>query len=264
MSHYTRTSSRAAKRLYSRLKALLLTFARFIPPPPSLQTKPSSAKERACPVPKELLTNDFLEEIVAKCCFVSHLTQNGKKGSDESKFSSQSSSTWNYAQSADIELAKMDQDGTIDLEAMDSLKARYSSQSSATNFTMIVPKPESAHLPQSQASTSGSRIGSSLSQQQNLSSARGIIAIPGWIRECAFEVLFEEGDEDECSITELVLDSILAVSASITKSRSIDPLHLTASVAIFHPLSAPGRCAADYDREHYRLWWSSCFSRVLQ
>ena len=38
---------------------------------------------------------------------------------------------------------------------------------------------------------------------------RGVLMIPGWIRERAAEVLFEGGDVDEVSIAEVILDSLL-------------------------------------------------------
>ena len=38
---------------------------------------------------------------------------------------------------------------------------------------------------------------------------RGVLTIPGWIRERAAEVLFEGGDVDEVSVAEVILDSLL-------------------------------------------------------
>lgn len=38
---------------------------------------------------------------------------------------------------------------------------------------------------------------------------RGVLIIPGWIRERAAEVLFEGGDVDEVSVAEIILDSLL-------------------------------------------------------
>ena len=38
---------------------------------------------------------------------------------------------------------------------------------------------------------------------------RGVLMIPGWIRERAAEVLFEGGDVDEVSVAEVILDSLL-------------------------------------------------------
>jgi actin-related protein 10 len=41
---------------------------------------------------------------------------------------------------------------------------------------------------------------------------RGVLMIPGWIRERAAEVLFEGGDVDEVSIAEVILESLLKAS----------------------------------------------------
>ena len=41
---------------------------------------------------------------------------------------------------------------------------------------------------------------------------RGVLIIPGWIRERAAEVLFEGGDVDEMSVAEVILESLLKVS----------------------------------------------------
>jgi actin-related protein 10 len=42
---------------------------------------------------------------------------------------------------------------------------------------------------------------------------RGVLIIPGWIRERAAEVLFEGGDVDEMSVAEVILQSLLKVSS---------------------------------------------------
>ena len=149
----------------------------------------------------------------------------------------------------EIGLSKIDGDGVIDSEAMESLKKRYQSQSTATNITMLVPKPKSETQSQPQGNASGgSRVGtsSSASQQQSLASARGIIVIPGWVRESALEVLFEEGDEDESSITEVVLDCILSVSKEHPREGSCD-LELNVYISFSLSFSAPRRCSTDHD-----------------
>lgn len=46
---------------------------------------------------------------------------------------------------------------------------------------------------------------------------RGVLVIPGWIRERAAEVLFEGGDVDEVSVAEVILESLLKVGSSYCK-----------------------------------------------
>lgn len=41
---------------------------------------------------------------------------------------------------------------------------------------------------------------------------RGVLIIPGWIRERSAEVLFEGGDVDEVSVAEVILESLLKAS----------------------------------------------------
>jgi actin-related protein 10 len=49
---------------------------------------------------------------------------------------------------------------------------------------------------------------------QTPGTGRGILVIPGWIRERAAEVLFEGGDLDEYSVPEIVLESLSKASLS--------------------------------------------------
>jgi actin-related protein 10 len=46
---------------------------------------------------------------------------------------------------------------------------------------------------------------------QQMGTGRGTLIIPGWIRERAAEFLFAGGDVDECSVAEVVLESLLKV-----------------------------------------------------
>lgn len=46
---------------------------------------------------------------------------------------------------------------------------------------------------------------------QQTGTGRGTLVIPGWIRERAAEFLFAGGDFDECSVAEVLLESLLKV-----------------------------------------------------
>lgn len=50
---------------------------------------------------------------------------------------------------------------------------------------------------------------------------RGVLMIPGWIRERAAEVLFEGGDVDEVSVAEVILDSLLKVCFLFHRARVV-------------------------------------------
>lgn len=89
-----------------------------------------------------------------------------------------------------------------DLVLMTRMEKNYSRNSTATTISFKVP---------------------SLSLGPVISGVgRGWIKIPGWIRERAAEVLFEEGDEDEFSLTEVILESLLRVSLLFLRGTDLD------------------------------------------
>lgn len=81
-------------------------------------------------------------------------------------------------------------DETEDLAFLNYLEEKLSKTSTANSVTIKIPN------------------------QSNLPSGvgRGWIVVPGWIRERAGEVFFEEGNEDELSLVEVILSSVLKVS----------------------------------------------------
>ena len=63
----------AGAGLTSHLRALLLTFGTYLPPPATLSSAANiPAASRATRVPQEILTDALLEEIKTRCCFVGH------------------------------------------------------------------------------------------------------------------------------------------------------------------------------------------------
>ena len=52
-------------------------------------------------------------------------------------------------------------------------------------------------------------------------SGRGTLAIPGWVKERAAEVLFEGGDVDESSVAKVMLDYLMRVGHSILFGSSM-------------------------------------------
>ena len=51
----------------SRLRALLLQFGSFVPPPSTLNSTAASARTK---IPRELLSEELVEEIKTRVCFV--------------------------------------------------------------------------------------------------------------------------------------------------------------------------------------------------
>ena len=138
-------------------------------------------------IPEEVLTEELIEEIKTRLCFV---------GEDDTRSGG--------ATPTEEQSHEPDEDETALLRR---LEQRFAASSEATTITIRVP---------------------SLSQPPVLSGVgRGWIQIPGWVRERAAEVLFEEGDDDEYCLTELVLESLLKVSPQCYPSSSIVDLTLT-------------------------------------
>lgn len=172
----------ASSRLNKRLKSLLLHFGSYIPAATSLT---SSVVPQITKIPKEVLSEEFLEEIKTRVCFV------GEKIIPSDDIEDLFPDTEAMDISSDSLIQEEYQEAE-DLLLMNRMERNYSRSSTATTLSFKVP---------------------SLSLGPVISGVgRGWIEIPGWIRERAAEVLFEEGDEDELSLTEVILESLLRVS----------------------------------------------------
>lgn len=176
-----------------RLRALLLAFASYIAPPPSLT---STTPARITRLPRDILTDDLVEEIKTRLCFVggenSHTTDEAQAGSGDLEI----------PQVRD-DLNKLDEDEAI----VAHLFERYSRTAPAT-------KPVSFRVPTL-------RGGPTLSSANGHSGGRGWVELPGWVRERAAEVLWEdEGDHDARGLADVVLECLLRVSFSQTVSGS--------------------------------------------
>lgn len=128
-------------------------------------------------IPDELLSEEMIEEIKTRICFVGERMPSDDQQTRET-----------------VEEVPMDEDydEADDIALLNSMERRYSRQSTATTLSFPVPSLSLA------PPTSG--VG------------RGWIRIPGWIRERCAEVLFEEdAGVDERSVTEVILESLLQV-----------------------------------------------------
>lgn len=101
---------------------------------------------------------------------------------------------------ASPEVGMDDYDESLDDRFLDYLEEKLACQSTATTLSFRIP-------------TFSSSIAGNV--------GRGWIRIPGWVRERAAEVLFEQGDADERSITEAILEALLLVSAEFDLSESL-------------------------------------------
>ena len=182
-------------------------------------------------VPAEALTNAVVEEIKTRVCLV------GKpfELSAEDSRPPQQQPTTPYDASSDDEM--------IDVEYPSNDVAQSDSDFSRVSMDVDSPVPSSrvasGHSVVSRADSQGtssshrgehggSQVLADLYKRHSTASdvqmpvtppassgglGRGVLIIPGWIRERAAEVLFESGDVDEVSVAEVILESLLKASS---------------------------------------------------
>ncbi|SPC64082.1 related to ACT1 - Actin [Ustilago sp. UG-2017b] len=222
LTSHTVSSSRAGKRLNARLKTLLLRYGKFVAAQNGLQDSAKSLKERTRSIDPVLLTDERLEQIKAKALFVS--SYDSALEAMQELFSVLEHDPSEAPNQTSIAESKA--------EAAKSIRQKYSAASSATPFTFAIT-PESvdpnstASLIQSvqaQSSTSTSTLtpGSSSSLQKNRVS--GVIAIPGWVRERAAELLFEQGDHDDPGLMDITVGAIARLPIDLRRVMCETPL----------------------------------------
>ncbi|KAI0925654.1 hypothetical protein AcV5_008332 [Taiwanofungus camphoratus] len=222
-----RATPLAGMRLSSHIRALLLLFGTYLPPPTSLSAAANiPAATRSTRVPQEVLTDAVIEEIKTRCCFVgdvldmSDIRMMSPSGDDQ----------------LDTELPPSDpamSESEFSRVSAD-MDSNFSSQHAASSGFSVVshsqvpssdhPRPSESHLQglatlytrHSTATDLHMRMDPPASQQTG--TGRGTLIIPGWIRERAAEVLFEGGDVDESSVAEVILDSLLKVPVDLRKT----------------------------------------------
>ncbi|KAJ7903315.1 actin-domain-containing protein [Mycena olivaceomarginata] len=211
---HLRTTPLAGARLTSHLRALLLLFGTYLPPPTSLSAAANiPAANRSMRVPQEILTDALLEEIKARCCFVGDAlglppsdTRDGTPADEfsETDIPPQSDSTQSES---DFSLA--------------GRESNFSSHRASSEFSIISnPRIPAADNPRGEGHLQAlaTLCVWCLQVAQQTGTGRGTLIIPGWIRERTTEVLFEGGDVDESSVAEVILDSLLKVSVDLRKT----------------------------------------------
>ncbi|KAK4702740.1 actin-related protein 10, partial [Phenoliferia sp. Uapishka_3] len=181
----------AGRKVTSRLRSLLLRYGKYVPPPPSMTTIPASPTPTK--IPPGVLTEELLEEIKTRCCFVGDPIVQPPTSSLDDLFSTQTPPESEPDESeADFAMdLEEGYDEASDLPLLRRMEKRYKDIATAKTISLQIPAM-SGPVP-----TSG--VG------------KGWLLIPGWVRERAAEVLFEEGTEDERSVTEVILEALLRV-----------------------------------------------------
>ncbi|BGP26873.1 hypothetical protein JCM10295v2_005835 [Rhodotorula toruloides] len=221
------TTPRAGSRLNRRLRSLLLAFGSYAAPPSSLN---SMAPPTIGRIPRELLTEELVEEIKTRLCFVGEeVPLDSSRGEREAWALSGSAMSIGAASTRPDDF---DDPSDSDSELLKDLSSRFSSTSTA--------KPVSFRIP-------------NLSQVAVVNgTGRGWIQVPGWVRERAAEVLWEDdGDGDERGLAGVVLDCLLKLPLDIRKPMASSIL-LTGGTAMLPGFFPRFEAAlfAQLDRSH--------------
>jgi len=216
---HLRTTPLAGARLTSHLRALLLLFGTYLPPPTSLSAAANiPASNRSTRVPQEVLTDDVIEEIKTRCCFV---------GDALGSSIDMRGTTPSVDESSELDIPPSDSTQSESEFSRAGLDSNISSERASSEFSVVsglpVPNADNQSLRSenhlqalatmytrhSTATQLQMRVVPPISQQAG--TGRGTLIIPGWIRERGAEVLFEGGDVDESSVAEVILDALLKV-----------------------------------------------------
>jgi actin-related protein 10 len=164
-----------------------------------MQSLGNNSRARRKDIPQEILDEDFLDEIKAKALLVMNAPP--KQAQVETLSTADRFETQGYSD---------DTDEDHNVEWMKSLEARYRAECEVKDMVIAVPPKRRATMtPPSQPSTLGA------GPKHHLQDRRGSIVIPGWIRAYAIEVLFEQGDNDSPSLTEVILDCLLRLPVDL-------------------------------------------------
>jgi len=191
-----------------------------------------TAAQRQTSVPAEILTNAVVEEIKTRVCLVGKAFELSAEDSRPRP-----------SQPQQLPHHTLSDDDMIDVGHPSSDAAQSESEFSRVSMDVDSPIPGSRVASSSYSIVSGadshgtssshpdehggSQVLADLYKRHSTASdvrmpitppassgglGRGVLTIPGWIRERAAEVLFEGGDVDEVSVAEVILDSLLKAS----------------------------------------------------
>ncbi|ODO00748.1 hypothetical protein L198_03075 [Cryptococcus wingfieldii CBS 7118] len=173
----SRSTPLAGRKLHTRVRSLLHIYGSYIAPPKSLG---DLSRDRSEGVPLVLLDDAFVEKVVTEGLFVGGVFVEPEDNDDAE-----------MKDPGDIDEAKSE--NLEDLHLVRSLKGRYQPSSSAKDMTFSVRPP-----------TGVTTMG------------YGTIMVPGWVRERAAEVLFEDDESDEAeALPHAILSSILKLPVDL-------------------------------------------------
>ncbi|KAG8748259.1 hypothetical protein FRC10_007649 [Ceratobasidium sp. 414] len=211
------TTPLAGARLTTHLRALLLQYGTYIPPQPTLSGPATSvpAAQRATRVPVQILTDSLLETIKTRACFVGEPIPREQAQEEDTDpdvtmmDAAPSSSSASDAGMYDTPPSSEAHYPTATSSATGSVSGASSATGGAGGGRRVERGPDDPMMAHSRATDLRIAVGAGV--------GRGVVIIPGWIRERAAEVLFTGGDVDERSIAEAVLDSLRKVPVDLRK-----------------------------------------------
>ncbi|GAA5903287.1 hypothetical protein JCM5296_005654 [Sporobolomyces johnsonii] len=177
----------AGSAVNSRLRSLLLAFGSYVPPPSSLN---SMTVPKATRVPREVLSEELIEEIKTRMCFVGEEVPEGREGSA----------------AMDLDTSEEDDDpDDPDASLLKHLYARYA-HASPTTTTLSLRIPSFSPSPSSHPAV-----------------GKGHLLGPSWIREhAASSVLFDSAleSDDALSVQSAVLECLLKLPIDLRKAMA--------------------------------------------
>ncbi|VDB99282.1 unnamed protein product [Peniophora sp. CBMAI 1063] len=213
-----RTTPLAGARLTNHLRALLLLFGTYLPPPTSLSGAANiPAATRSTRVPQEVLTDAVIEDIKTRCCFVG-------EPFDTSSDMHVMGTPSEEAMDLDLPPSVAPSESDYSRVSHELESAPDSSGFSVVSRSQVVPQRTESHLEalanmykrHSTATDLQLKVTPPVAQQTG--TGMGTLVIPGWIRERGAEVLFEGGDVDESSMAEIILESLLKVPVDLRRT----------------------------------------------
>lgn len=204
-------------------------FATYLPPLASLgSTVTVPSTDRATRVPQEILTDQLVEEIKTRCCFVSDVIPDAPDGTGEATPLPEDDPSELEVPSSDSVAPSESEFSAAGSDHPTTSSQAESSEHSGAERSSPPPSQEGApseshlqaianlYIRHSRSSPIHMRV--TPPQQQQTGTGLGTLIIPGWIRERAAEVLFEGGDTDESSLAELILNVLLKIPMDLRKT----------------------------------------------
>ena len=187
--------------------------------------------QRQTSVPAEILTDTVVEEIKTRVCLVGKTFE---LSAEDSRPSQPQQPVTLYHASSDDDMIDVDHPfGEAQSESefsgvsMDVDSPAPGSRVASSSYSTVSGADSHGTSSSHPGEHGGSQVLADLYKRHSTASdvrmpvtpptssgglGRGVLMIPGWIRERAAEVLFEGGDVDEVSVAEVILDSLLKAS----------------------------------------------------